>query len=169
VRYGVGEKNKGGRNERPPLAHQRAFLHVRTMYENEGCSEIAPKRAVGVRGQKSEVRERGAKNKDGLNERPPSAHQRAFLHVRTMYESRGWSEIALNRAVKKSPRAMVTLPRRSSGFLHLQHNAAQLVCRQVDPPSKSYKLFIVCDVDRGESQLLQVPAQHFEGTDDSAG
>jgi len=30
-KYG-GAKNKDGRNERPPLAHQRAFLHVRTMY-----------------------------------------------------------------------------------------------------------------------------------------
>jgi hypothetical protein len=27
----------------------------------------------------------GAKNKDGLNKRPPLAHQRAFLHVRRMY------------------------------------------------------------------------------------
>jgi len=24
-----GAKNKDGRNKRPPLAHQRAFLHVR--------------------------------------------------------------------------------------------------------------------------------------------
>src|SRR2546421_12462239 len=40
------------------------------------------------------------KYKGGLNERPPSAHQRAFLHVRAMYESKEWSEIALNGAIR---------------------------------------------------------------------
>src|SRR5207248_10531947 len=40
------------------------------------------------------------KYKGGLNGRPPSAHQRAFLHVRAMYESKGWSEIALNGAIR---------------------------------------------------------------------
>src|SRR5882762_5786487 len=41
-----GRKYKGGRNKRPPLAHQRAFLHVRAMYESRGCSEIALNRST---------------------------------------------------------------------------------------------------------------------------
>jgi hypothetical protein len=47
----TGKKNKGGRNKRPPLAHQRAFLHVRAMYETVERSEIALNRAIGSIGE----------------------------------------------------------------------------------------------------------------------